>query len=85
MNCPRQAAWKKGEWQRTSSCAAKSRCSRPTTRVMIDEVNVLKMRVSDRINDCVDDQKMAYLPSGGGPSSVGGFRKLRSRLFFDTA
>ena len=41
MNWPRQAAWKKGDVQRTSSCAANSRCSRPTTRVIIEDVNVL--------------------------------------------
>jgi hypothetical protein len=34
-NWSRQAAWKKGEWQRTSSWAAKRRCSRPTERVII--------------------------------------------------
>lgn len=40
-NWPRQACWKYGEMQRTSSCAAKSRCSRPTTRVIIEDVRLL--------------------------------------------
>jgi hypothetical protein len=71
--------------QRTSSCAAKSRCSRPTTRVIIEDVNVLQLIVSDRRllkNDKISD---AYLPSGFASASVGTLRIDRSWRFFDTA
>lgn len=85
MNWPLQAAWKNGDMQRTSSCAAKSRCSRPTTRVIIEDVNVLQLIVSDRRllkNDKISD---AYLPSGFASASVGTLRIDRSWRFFDTA
>ena len=44
-NCERQIAAKKGERERTSSWAAKRRCSVPMQRVTIGDVIVLDERV----------------------------------------
>lgn len=46
-NFPLHAAEKKGDMQSTSSCAAKRRCSRPTTRVIIEDVRLLGWKVSE--------------------------------------
>lgn len=85
INCPRQAAWKKGDMQRTSSCAANSRCSRPTTSVMIEEVRVLCKNISDR-SKCLQEELgcFAYL-FVGFVSSVGGLRVDLSVRCFETA
>jgi hypothetical protein len=76
-NCPRQATWKKGDRHRTSSCAAKIRCSRPTISVIIEEVNVLN--TVSQSNDCMDDWSTCFVDSVF--SFTAGLRDLSCRVF----
>ncbi len=52
MNWPRRAAEKNGETDRTSSWAAKSRCSGPMQSVMIADVKVLMLLASRSSLEC---------------------------------
>jgi len=61
MNCPRKAAEKNGETDRTSSWAAKSRCSGPIQSVIMADVKVLMLLAL-----ILEDRKWYhYLPTGG--------------------
>lgn len=67
MNCPRRAAEKKGETDRTSSWAAKSRCSGPMQRVMMADVKVLML-----LAPAVEFRTwQVYLPTGGDSGFFG--------------
>ena len=72
-NWPRQAAAKKGEWQRTSSCAAKRRCSGPHTTVTMADVRLLRRRAP--VRDSIGGHGRQSIP---GERRAGG--KVRRRL-----
>lgn len=66
-------AAKKGEWERTSSWAAKRRCSGPTQIVTIGEVRVLIALILALKAGGENGERNAYLPTGGLWSGFLGF------------